>query len=203
MKKIFLSFAIACLFTACGNDNMKRVMVFSRGQANIDKEAKTITVSSGTSSEEQTADFTEDQVTLQLSTQAGKATVELTEPGYYVINAKTDTIVGSYQRYGAPATETKTYTQDFIKSQIDSLQQLLENKNVNAANRNFFIAPNQAVKISNNTDAFIVGPFHKMTSIKKEGDKEPEVYRFYMASEIRETIEHLQALTTAPPAADQ
>lgn len=204
MKHYIYLVALVTLFAACGTDNLKRVMVISKGTATIDKEAKTITVSSGTSSEEQTVDFaTNDNITLQITSQAGTNTVELTEPGLYVVNAKPDTIVGSYQRYGAPPTETKTYTQDFIKAQMDSLQQLIQNRNVSAANRNYFILPNHGVKVTDNVDAFIVGPFHKMTSIQKQGDKDPEVYRFFMVSEIRETIDHLQELTTAQPSPNQ
>ena len=204
MKKICCFFVLTILLAACGGNNLKRVLVISRGPAAIDKEAKTITVTSGTSSEEQTVDFdTKDKITLQITSQAGKATVDLDSPGYYVVNAKPDTIVGSYQHYGAPPAETNTYTQEFIKHQIDSLQQLIKDSNVSAANRNYFILPNHAVKVTDNTDAFIVGPFHKMTSIQQEGDKEPEVYRFYMVSEIRETIDHLKSLTVAPPSPNQ
>jgi len=204
MKKIGCFFAISILLAACGGNNLKRVLVISKGPATIDKEAKTITVTSGTSSEEQTVDFdTKDKVTLQINSQAGKATVDLDSPGLYVLNAKPDTIVGSYQRYGAPPAETKVYTQEFLKHQIDSLQQLIKDSNVSAANRNYFILPNHAVKVTDNTDAFIVGPFHQMTSIQKQGDKEPEVYRFFMVSEIRETIDHLKSLTTAPPSPNQ
>jgi len=205
MKRVCFCLLAATMLLSCsGGNNLKRVLVISRGQATIDKDAKTITVTSGTSSEEQTIDFdTKDKITLQINSQAGKATVDLDSPGYYVVNAKPDTIVGSYQRYGAPPTETRTYTQDFIKHQIDSLQQLIKDSNVSAANRNYFILPNHAVKVTDNTDAFIVGPFHKMTSIQQEGNKEPEVYRFFMVSEIRETIDHLKALTKAPPSPNQ
>ena len=143
------------------------------------------------------------RVTLQINSQAGKATVDLDNPGYYVVNAKPDTIVGSYQHYGAPPKETKTYTQEYLKQQIDSLQKLIKDSNVSAANRNYFLLPNHAVKVTDNTDAFIVGPFHQMTSIQQQGNKEPEVYRFYMVSEIRETIDHLKQLTTAPPSPNQ
>jgi hypothetical protein len=205
MKQVFFCLLVTTILLGCsGGSNLKRVLVFSRGTATIDKDAKTITVTSGTSSEEQTVDFdTKDKVTLQINSQAGKATVDLDSPGYYVINTKPDTIVGSYQLYGAPPTETKTYTQDFLKQQLDSLQKLIKDSNVTAANRNYFILPNHAVKVTDNTDAFIVGPFHKMTSIQQEGNKEPEVYRFYMVSEIRETIDHLKQVTTAPPSPNQ
>jgi hypothetical protein len=49
-------------------------------------------------------------------------------------------------------------------------------------------------------DAFIVGPYHRMSSIEKTGDKEPEVYRFYSVKEVRETIGKLEKLTGAQPA---
>lgn len=204
MKKIYFCLIATSLLLSCGGNNLKRVLVISRGVATIDKDAKTITVISGTSSEEQTVDFdTKDKVTLQIASQAGKASVDLDSPGYYVVNAKPDTIVGSYQRYGAPPTETKTFTQDFIKHQIDSLQGLIKDSNVNAANRNYFVLPNHAVKVTDNTDATIVGPFHNITSVQQQGNKEPEVYRFYMVSEIRETIDHLKSLTVAPPSPNQ
>jgi hypothetical protein len=41
-----------------------------------------------------------------------------------------------------------------------------------------------------------------MTSIVKEGDKDPEVYRFYSVREVRETIGKLEKLTGAKPSED-
>ena len=61
----------------------------------------------------------------------------------------------------------------------------------------FFIPPNTAAKITSNTDATIVGPYHRMTSIEKNGNKEPEVYRFYSINEVRETIDKLTQHTGA------
>lgn len=204
MKKIFFLLSAVVLLAGCGGNNLKRVLVISRGAAAIDKEAKTITINSGTSSEEQTVDFdTKDNIALQVTSQAGKTTLNMDAPGLYVINAKPDTIVGSYQHFGAPAKETSTYKQDFIKQQLDSLQQLIENKNVSAANKNFFILPNHVVKITDNTDAVIVGPFHKLTALDPKDGKTPEVYRFQMVSEVRETIAHLQELTKDKPSPNQ
>lgn len=196
MKKIFVCLSAIVTLASCGGGGDKKVLVISKGTATINQEAKTVTVTSGTSSEEQTVDFkTADKVTLAVESQAGKTNVDLPTNGYYVLNAKADTIVGSYQNYGAPKTEATVITQDAIKARLDSLQQLIKGQNVSAANRNFIIYPNTAVKISDNLDAFVVGPFHQMTSVAKTGDKEPEVYRFYMVSEIRESIAKLEALT--------
>jgi hypothetical protein len=57
------------------------------------------------------------------------------------------------------------------------------------------LLPNTGVKITNNIDAHVVGPYHQMTSIAKEGDKDPEVYRFYSIKEVRELITKLEGLT--------
>src|SRR3569833_409470 len=104
---------------------------------------------------------------------------------------KNDTIVGSYLKYSAPSATTKVFTLDMLKHSVDSLQQLINNQNVNAANKNYFVLPYHAVKISGNIDATVVGPFHQMTSMEKEEGKEPEVYRFYTVKEIRELIAEL------------
>ena len=82
MKQVFFCLLSTTVLVSCGGNNLKRVLVISRGTATIDKDAKTITVTSGTSSEEQTVDFdTKDKVTLQINSQAGKATVDLDSPG--------------------------------------------------------------------------------------------------------------------------
>jgi hypothetical protein len=145
--------------------------------------------------------FTDASVILQLDAPAGKTSIELKEKGLYILNVKNDTIIGSYQNYTAPALQKNIMTQDDLKLKIDSLQQLTTGKNISAANRNFFILPNQAAKITENVDAIIVGPYHQMRSAEKVDGKDPEVYRFYSIREIRETIGKLEALTkpVAPP----
>ena len=42
-----------------------------------------------------------------------------------------------------------------------------------------------------------------MTSVAKVGDEDPEVYRFYSISEVKETIGKLEKLTVGPPAPNQ
>jgi hypothetical protein len=86
-------------------------------------------------------------------------------------------------------------TQEMIKKSIDSLVALIEGKNVSAANRNYFILPFTAAKITNNMNAVIIAPFHNITTLEKDGDKDPEVYRFFSIKEIREKIEKQKAMT--------
>ena len=201
MKKFVYFIAASICLLSCSK-NEKKVIVYSKGVANIDKDAKTIKVlAGGTSQEEQTLNFnTAKKISFNIQSPAGNASVEINDNGLYIINTKTDTIIGSYQVYGAPRTTTKVITQEQIKKDIDSLQQLVKGTNVSSTNRNFFIPPNSIVKVTSNINAFIVGPFHQMTSIEKEEGKEPEVYRFFTANEIRETIAKLQKLTIAETA---
>ena len=196
MKKVIV-FAIIVSAVACSKPQ-KKVLVYAKGTATVNESTKTITANDGTGSDEKTLVLNDaEKASVNIETTNGKATIEIPTNGYYVVNAKQDTIVGSYQIYGAVKTSKTVITQESLKQSIDSLEQLIQGKNVSAANRNFFILPMSAVKVSDNLDAYIVGPFHQVTSIEKVEGKEPEVYRFYSVKEIRETIANLIKLTIA------
>ena len=194
MKKIFPLFAVVLLFASCSE---KKLIIMSKGPVEINTDTKTIKATDGTGHEEKVVTVTGDKVVFKLLTPAGEATVELLENGLYVVNVKNDTIIGSYQNYGDPKLSQNVVTQINLKRRIDSLQLLVEGKNVSKANRNFFILPNKAEKITENTESMIVGPYHRMRSAEKVNGKAPEVYRFYSIKEIREIIEKLQSLTVA------
>ena len=194
MKKVIV-FAIIVSSAACSS-TQKKVLVYAKGTATVNEATKTITASDGAGSDEKTLLLSDkEKVTINIETTNGKSAIDIPENGYYIVNAKQDTIVGSYQKYGEAKTTKAVMTQALLKQSIDSLQQIIQGKNISAANRNFFILPMTAVKVTTNMDAFIVGPFHQMTSIEKVEDKEPEVYRFYSVKEVRETIKKLTELT--------
>jgi hypothetical protein len=198
MKQLTGCILLATLLVSCAShNNTKRILVVAKGSADINTDTKTITLTNGAGTEEKSADFNSaEKLSLTLKKEDGDVTVDIPESGYYLLNAKNDTIVGSYQKYGAPKTSYETVKQETILKGIDSLQQLIQGINVSAANRNFYILPYHAVKITNNLDAFLVTPFHQMTSIEKTDNKEPEVYRFYSVKEVRETIQRLKVLST-------
>lgn len=199
MKLTVYCLLFSFLITSCSS-NVKRIMVVAKGSATIDTDTKTITLKDGGGSEEKTADFNQSgTLSLKLKKEDGEIKIDLAENGLYIINGKNDTIIGSYQKYGEVPKEEKTVSQVQLKQVIDSLIALTQNQNVSAANRNFYILPYQAVKVTNNIDAFVVAPYHRMTSVEKETGKEPEVYRFWSIKEIRETIEKLTAMTKATP----
>jgi hypothetical protein len=196
MKQIIGCMIIVTFLVSCTSNNTKRILVIAKGNADINTDTKTITLTNGAGTVEKSADFNSTgKLSLQIKKENGDLTVEIPDNGYYLLNGKNDTIVGSYQNYGVQKTSYDTVKQTTIIKGIDSLQKLIQGINVSAANHNFYILPYQAVKISNNLDAFLVTPYHKMTSIEKIDNKEPEVYRFYSVKEIRETIETLKALS--------
>ena len=176
------------LFSSCSS-NQKRITVLGKGKIDIDTDTKTITIKDGAGSVEKTADFGGgNPLNIKLIVDGKESTVAITEGGLYILNAKNDTVIGSYQKYSEPKTKFDTVRQSFIKHSIDSLLQLTDGKNISAANRNYFILPFTAAKISGNVDATIVSPYHRMTSIEQVSDKEPEVYRFWSIKEIRDEM---------------
>jgi hypothetical protein len=186
-------FAIVLLSSCAGNN--KRIYIMSKGPAQYDEAAKTISAKDGRGHEEKIINISSAEVALKLNGPTGEASVTFKENGLYIINIKNDTIIGSKQNYITPKLQKDMMTQDELKVKIDSLYQLTAAKNINATNHNFFILPNQAVKITDNLEAIIVGPFHQMTTAEKVDGVEPEIYRFYSIREIRETIIKLEGFT--------
>lgn len=200
LRNIGLITIMGIFLAACSTNNTKKIMIVATGNIDVNMDAKTITLSGGAGSNDKTVDFNvAGPLMLTLKDEDGKSSaISVNDNGYYILNARKDTIAGAYQNYSAPKTKVDTIKQETIERGIDSLSQLIEGKNVSAANRNFFVTPSNIVKITANMDAFVVPPFHRMASIEKVGDKEPEVYRFYTLNEIREKLTKLKALT-APP----
>jgi len=179
------------LLASCSNN---KLVVMSKGEAKINAEISTITSTDGAGHTEQSVATSNKHWTIE--SPAGKGTFDLSEKGLYVVNAKNDTIIGSYQNYVSAEKAGQVVSQEMVAQKLDSLKQLAEGKNVSVANRNFYILPNQAVWVTKNVDAEIVGPYHKMTSAASKNGEAPEVYRFYSIKEIRETIGKLEVLTT-------
>lgn len=194
MKSIIFSLTALFFLASCSSDQ-KRVVVFSKGAVDINVDAKTIKATDGAGHEEKMVDFVGKNIELTLNTPSGDAKVTLTENGYYIVNVKNDTIIGSQVNYTDPQLTNQVITQEVLKQKIDSLIGLTENRNVSKANGNFYILPNSTVHLTNNFDAIVVGPFHNMRSAEGKDGKAPEVYRFYSIKEIRETIAKLQGMT--------
>ncbi len=197
MKKASIYFLSLLTLAAC-TSHPKKVIVYLKGNSTIDEAAKTITVKDGGGSSEKELEFNAaNKVELLIKGLDADATVEIPQDGLYILNAKQDTIIGGYQKYGNPKQVAPVKTQEDLKHDIDSLKLLCEGKNIDAASRTFYLLPKAIVKVSDNSKAYVVGPFRKVSSMEKEEGKDPEVYRFYSIKEVRETIEKLTKLTIA------
>jgi len=204
MKINFIIVAASILFfTAC---HSKKIIVYANNDVTINEDAKTITQKDNEGHVAKEIEYkTGDKVELKVQQKDGSANnIEIPEDGYYIVNVKAkDTIIGGYQKYSTQEEANRILTQEKLKRSIDSLQQMLEGKNTSPANRTFFIPPNTAAKISSNTDATVIGPYHRMTSMEQQGNKEPEVYRFYSIKEVRETLDKLMQHTGEKPAEEK
>jgi hypothetical protein len=181
---------------ACNSPVTKKVVIMGRGQINAT--GNDITMKDGTGYVEETVEIKEDKpVTWNVTTPSGKTSVNIPgEQGLYILNLKTDTIVGSEQNMGQDLAG-RTMTQEELKIKIDSLVKLTTGANVSPSGRSYFIVPNQLVKVSSNVDAKVFGPFNKMPgSIEADKNgKAPQIFNFYTNAEMRDLISRLKKNT--------
>ena len=201
MKKLSataLSLAALCSLAACKGHH-KKVIVYAGSDIQVDNTKTNITVGEGGPLHQQDLDFTgSDPVTLNVQASSGKISLEASEDGLYVANLKNDTIVGSYQRTGTEAGESRI-TQEMLKQKFDSVQKLVRGENVSAANRNFFILPNHIQKISANAAAKVFGPYTTIPSAFDAG-QDPEIYKFYSVKDLHDVISKMAVMMGSGPA---
>ncbi|HVU98820.1 MAG TPA: hypothetical protein VHE34_26540 [Puia sp.] len=192
MRKAPLLFAIV-LFAAC-KGHEKRVLIYASDKIAVDETQKNITIANGdgTTHHEQELDFTGgDPVTLNVESPQGKYTVTIPDDGLWIANLKSDTVVGSRQHVGEGGEGR--ITQDVLKQKVDSLEKLMQDRNVSEANQNYFIPPTKAVRITTETKAKVFGPFTTVSSSFDAGSV-PAIYKFYSMKEMREIVGKLEKM---------
>ncbi len=181
------------LFSAC-KTHQKKILIYANSNIQVDESQKNITVEEGNTQVEKELDFSgSDEVTLNITGPQGHYTLVAKEDGYWLANLKSDTVLGSMQHIGLSA-QTRI-TQEQLKKQLDSLNLLVKGANVSADAKNYFVPPGKIVKISDNTNVKIFGPF---TSIPHDFDASTvsEVYKFYNLSEVNKIISKLTDMGT-------
>ena len=195
-KRIQVILAGVIALSACNSEVQKKVLIMGRGDIMVKE--NTVTMTKGTGyAEKEVAINEKGPATWAVETGDGKQTINLPDDkGYYILNLKTDTIVGSLQLIGKDLSNSKVMTQEELKLKIDSLVNLTLGKNVNFKT-NFLVVPNQVLKVSANTDARVFGPFKKIPAqLDVAADnKEPEIYKFYTNTELRDLIKTLKEQT--------
>lgn len=193
----FIAMIVMAAFFSCNSAANRKVLIMGRGI--IATSGNDITVKDGSGYTQETVDVSgEKAVSWNVTIPAGKVTVNIPEEkGSYILNLKTDTIVGSRQIFGKDISSTHVMTQEELKIKIDSLIKLTAGANISSTGNNFIILPNELQKISDNTDAQIFGPFTQIPGTietAKDG-KAPEIYKFYTNTEMRELIFKLKKLS--------
>jgi hypothetical protein len=204
MKKLSVAVLSLTVLLSLGSckGHLKKVIVYANSDIQVDNTKTNITVGEGSPQREQELDFSgSGPVTLNITTSSGKISLEVPDDGVYIANLKpADTVVGSYVHTGAGDADSRI-TQDVLKIKLDSLERLVRNENVTAANRNFFILPNHIAKLTSVAEARVFGPFTPIPAAFDAGSV-PEIYKFYSMKEMHETIDKLSGMTgaTASPA---
>jgi len=182
---------VVLLIAGCGSKG-KKLVVMSSGA--LQQAGTTITIEPGTTHNELTQDYPSGTTTISIKGFPAASSAEFSESGLYLLNLKSDTLVGSIQRFGESEGTVKVSQED-LKKKVDSLQQLIVGQNISAANKNFYILPGKVQLISANTDARIYGPYVKTPSSVENG---AEVYKFYTNKQMRETVDKLNKMMIAP-----
>jgi hypothetical protein len=184
-RNILFPFLSILLLTSCGGGG-KKVLIMASGKVTM--QGNTVTLAPGTSHTEVTYEPSGDNISIV--SPSGNKEVAVKEPGLYILNLKTDTIVGSYQETGTDNSQ-KVITQDDVWNRVDSLTKLMTGANVSAASRNYNIPPMEISRITANTDAEIIGPYRKIPG-SFDPSRKHEVYKFSTNPEIKETIDNVK-----------
>jgi len=191
MKYSVVAIAVVMLLAACGGAE-KKVLVMGRGEITVN--GALVTIKDGTGHAEQ--EVTVSGANITIDKDGVKKDFAVSENGYYILNFKTDTVIGARQKLGVDLNNKGVITQEQMQGILDSLNNLVLGKNVSAANQNYFILPGQLQKVSANINARVYGPFRKIAAQQAldEDGKEPEIYKFYTNREMRDQIEQKQKM---------
>lgn len=183
-------FSLGLIISSCGGGGGgKKVLVMASGKVTVN--GNTINLQPGTSHNEATFVPEGDNVTVV--SPDGSKEYPISENGYYLLNLKKDTIVGSRQRVGSAETAQQEISLDNLKVRIDSLQQLMAGTNVNEQAGTFNIPPSTIKKLTDNTNADIIGPF-KSAPTSFDPNKEYEIYKFFTNKETAELVEKFRKM---------
>ncbi|MEO8582987.1 MAG: hypothetical protein ABI415_04270 [Flavitalea sp.] len=177
-----------CVLAGCTSGGGKKVLVMASGKVAVN--GNTITLKPGSSHNEVTVEPNGGKVTVITGT--ASKDYEVKESGLYILNIKTDTIVGSYLQTGTNPTP-RAITEEEVNKRTDSLRQLMSGTNVNAQSKNYNIPPSSIGFVTKNTDAQIIGPYLNVPASFDPSQKH-EIYKFYTNKEIAELLEKLDKM---------
>jgi hypothetical protein len=184
-------FAVLC-FAACSPGVQKKVKVMSSGKIQVDEATKTITLTPGTQHNEAELILTEKDKGITVKSPEGDNSFEVPDAGLYLLNLKTDTLIGNMVNFGAAGVPSSISTEQ-LEHIIDSTQQLINGQNASDERKTYFIVPKTIKKLTTNLNAQLINPYNNIP-YKVEADKDgkaPEIYKFFTAKQKRESLNEL------------
>jgi len=197
MKKIFAIAVVIAAFTACNPKTTKKVLVMGKGTLTATEAS--INYKEGSGYTETIAEMKgdkESKLTINKDGQKQEITIPA-DAGFYVLNLRTDTVVGSRQNLGTDLNNSGMITQEQLKVKMDSLTELTRGIIPQGAKEVYIVAPNGVVKLSANINARVYGPFTKIPAqLDADPDGKPlELFKFRTNNEVRELIETFKKMT--------
>jgi hypothetical protein len=184
-------FAVIC-FAACSPGVEKKVKVMSSGKIQVDEATKTITLTPGNQHNEAELILSEKDKAITVKSAEGDNSFEVPEAGLYILNLKTDTLIGNLVNFGNGGAPSSISTEQ-LEHIIDSTQQLINGQNASDEKKTYFIVPKTIKKLTTNLNAQLINPY-KNIPYKVEADKDgkaPEIYKFFTAMQKRESLNEL------------
>lgn len=186
-------FVITVFATSCSSGGGKKVVVMSSGKMQLDsKDNKTIIFEPGTQHNDLELTLGADDKSVTVKSPSGDKTYDIPDNALYVLNLKSDTIIGNLVNYGSSGIPSSITTEE-LQRIIDSTQQLLVGANASDEKKTYFLVPNSIKKISANLSAQVLSPY-KNIPYKVEVDKDgnaPETYKFFTNKQKRESLNEL------------
>ncbi len=181
------------ILAACSGGGGKKVLIMASGKVSVSEDQKTVTLDPGTTHNEKEISLPgSEKETLTVKSPDGSKTFDLNEGGHYLLNLKTDTLIGGIVRYGS-AGMASNLSNDQVDHIIDSTEKLIAGQNASDASQTYFIVPMTIKKITASEDAKIIGPYNGIPAsidVDKNG-KGPEMYKFFTNKQKRESLDDL------------
>ncbi len=187
MLKNTLFVFVAILAISCSKSINRKVMLFYNGDANISQYKIVNKTNQLFSSKEFDISGFAYADQIEIDKDGKKYTIPIPkQTGYYVLNISTDTVYGSLKPSRPLVIDSANTAQ--AKALADSLQQLLEGKNISAANYNYRVLPNELILVSANVEGVRLFPPYKEMYGTVEGPADgsaPEIYKFNATEEVK------------------
>lgn len=196
LSNLLLAGTIAVGLASCGEADkapkeFKKVVVFSSGKIDATKADVLFAVSPSNQHNEQEFDIAgKNSIDVLIGDE--KISFDVTAPGYYIINFKKDTLVGSKMSFGDEGTPKKLGADD-VDRMIDSTQKLLKGENVSDETRTYSIVPKAIKRVGDHENTKIYGPFSNVPYEIEVGTdgKAPDILKFYTNPQKRKSLDEL------------